>query len=90
MADDETGWAVVVEETEGGYFGRMISRWSAHGDRDEARATALELARTFEPQHPWTPQRRRIFRRDTDSYTVLVEGRTRNYYFTVSVAELVE
>lgn len=89
MDDEATGWAVFVEETEGSYLGRMISQWRAYDDREKARAAALELARTYEPQHPWSPMGRHVFRRDEDSYTVLVEGRTRNYYFAVSVAELV-
>ncbi|HEY6797810.1 MAG TPA: hypothetical protein VI248_24300 [Kineosporiaceae bacterium] len=55
--------------------------------REEARAAALHLARTFQPRHPFSPKDRTIFRVDEDSYLVVVVGLTRTFHFRVTVAE---
>jgi hypothetical protein len=59
----------------------------AGSTREEARATALKLARTFQPRHPFSPKSRSVYRVDDDSYVVVIPGMTRTYHFRVTVAE---
>jgi hypothetical protein len=55
--------------------------------REEARAAALQLARSFQPRHPFSPKGRTIYRVDEDGYVVVVQGMTRTFHFRVTVAE---
>ncbi|MBI4941052.1 MAG: hypothetical protein HY830_09915 [Actinobacteria bacterium] len=55
--------------------------------REAARDGALEACRRFEPKHPFSEQRRRIFRVTPDEYVVTVDGLTTGFHFRVSVAE---
>jgi hypothetical protein len=57
--------------------------------REQAREAALDLARTFRPKHPFSPQRRGIFRVHDDCYLVVVQGMTRTFHFRVNVTEQV-
>jgi len=57
--------------------------------RSHAQETALEVARTFQPHHPWSKGERTILRLSPDAYVVLVEGATKAFHFRVSVAELI-
>jgi hypothetical protein len=55
--------------------------------REHARAAALKLARSFQPQHPMSPRARTVFRVNDDTLVVLVQGMTKTYHFRISVAE---
>lgn len=55
--------------------------------REAARDGALEACRRLEPKHPFSEQRRRIFRITPDEYLVTVDGLTTAFHFRVSVAE---
>lgn len=57
--------------------------------RTEAQEIALDMARTFQPNHPWNKGRRTVLRLGPDAYLVLVEGATKTFHFRVSVAELI-
>ena len=59
----------------------------AGGDRSGARAAALQLARTFSPHHPYSPQGRTVYRISDDAYVVVVPGMTKTFHFRVSVGE---
>jgi hypothetical protein len=82
---------LLVEQT-GGSGDTM--RWKlepepshAFPDRDTARLAAVDLCRHFAPQHPFSEQRRRIYRITPDEYLVTVQGLTSMFHFRVSVAE---
>ena len=82
---------LLVEQTAGSGDGM---RWKlepepthAFHDRDTARLAALELCRSFAPQHPFSEQRRRIYRISADELLVTVQGMTSMFHFRVSVAE---
>jgi hypothetical protein len=59
----------------------------AGASRQDARAAALDLARTFRPKHPFSPRSRGVFRVDDDTLMVIVEGATKTFHFRVTVAE---
>jgi sarcosine oxidase gamma subunit len=59
----------------------------AFATRDAARDGALEACRRLEPKHPFSEQRRRIFRITPDEYLVTVDGLTTTFHFRVSVAQ---
>jgi len=61
----------------------------AGATRPAARTTALHVARTFRPNHPFSPQGRDVYRVSDDSYLVIVQGRTKSFHFRVTVAERV-
>ena len=81
-------FAVLVEETVGQYLGRGLTQHSLHPDREQARHAAADLARTYQPEHPRSPRSRTVYRHDHDNYTVVVQGRTRAFYFRVQVADV--
>jgi hypothetical protein len=86
-------WQVLVEETVG--FGRdsyrwMLTRQVACVDSDDARKRGLEVARTYEPEHPMSPQGRRVYQVGDDTWLVEIPGATTNFHFRVSVAHLVD
>lgn len=93
--DPETGaatdaeWQVLVEEAATGQrYWRLTATHPAE-DEDGARRLAFELARTYEPEHPMSPQGRRVFLVGLDTWVVEVPGATANFHFRVSVAHLV-
>jgi hypothetical protein len=57
--------------------------------REAAREAAVQLARTFQPHHPFSPRSRSIYRVNDDSLIVVVPGMTKTFHFRVSVAELI-
>lgn len=59
----------------------------AYPTREAARDGALEACRRLEPKHPFSEQRRRVFRITPDEYLVTVDGLTTAFHFRVSVAE---
>ena len=84
-------WQVLVEETVG--FGRDVYRWKLTraipcADEDAARERAWELAEEFQPEHPLSPQGRRIYEVGTDSWLVHIPGATTDFHFRVTAARL--
>jgi hypothetical protein len=94
--DDETRyaeWQVLVEETVG--FGRDSYCWRVTkvrpcADRNEARQYAYQLAQEYRPEHPMSPQGRRIFQIGIDTWVVQVPGATTDFHFRVSAARLMD
>lgn len=83
-------WQVLIEETVGGREGRwVLSRSVPCADQDDARRRAFELAREYQPEHPMSPQGRRIFQIGDDTWLVRVPGATSEFHFRVSAARLV-
>jgi len=60
---------------------------SGSGGRDAARRAALDLCRRLDPSHPFSEQRRSVYRISPDEYLVVVVGMTKTFHFRVSVAE---
>lgn len=86
-------WQVLVEETVG--FGRdnyrwMVTRRMACADQDAARQRGLEIARTYAPEHPMSPQGRKVYQVGEDSWLVEIPGATTDFHFRVLVAHLVD
>jgi hypothetical protein len=85
------GWFVIIEESHGNGEGRQwrVTGVSPAGDSEEtAQETALRTAREYQPEHPWSPRHRRIFRMPVPgSFVVEVEGRTATFHFRVSVGQ---
>lgn len=89
--EDETDaeWQVLVEETAtGNRHWRLTTIRPAESEAD-AHELAFELARGFQPEHPMSPQGRRIFQVGADQWVVEVPGATTDFHFRVSVARLV-
>ncbi len=55
--------------------------------RESARDHAVGVCRSLAPGHPFSEQRRRVFRITPDEYLVTVDGLTSVFHFRVSVAE---
>jgi hypothetical protein len=90
-AVEEASFFLLVEQL---VSSRDASSWRgdpaplpAGPNRHTARQAALHCARTFRPHHPFSPQRRDVYRVDKDTYLVIVTGRKRSFHFRVSVAE---
>jgi len=85
------GYALVVEQSTGS--GESIvwrvapAPLPAGPTRAAAREAALQLARTFRPNHPFSQKDRAIYRIDADTLLVLVPGMTKAFHFRISVAE---
>lgn len=86
-----SGWFVIVEEQSGNGEGRQwrVTHVAPAADTEEkAQELALRTAREYQPEHPWSPRRRQIYRLATPgSFLVAVEGRTATFHFRVSLGE---
>ena len=81
------GFFLVVEQLSGhAWCVEPPPIWGG-GDRDVAREAALELARSYRPEHPLRPQGRLVLRTDPDNLLVIVQGASGPYHFRVTVAE---
>ena len=81
-------WWVVVEEQRGSGDSRSwsLSETFSFADQATAEAAAEQLAREFEPAHPWSPKSRRVLR-GPGGYLVIVEGQMSTFHFRLSVLE---
>ncbi|NUT18650.1 MAG: hypothetical protein HOV77_05655 [Hamadaea sp.] len=85
-------WYGLIEETTstGQYANwKLTNMYDLGLDRDEAVAGALQLARTYQPKHPWSDRGRRIFEHGVDSWIVRVEGATSAHHFRLSLTRLI-
>jgi hypothetical protein len=91
--DEDDRWKVLIEEQGGSGEGRdwrLTEVRSAGVERDDAVKLAVTLAREYKPKHPWSPQKRSLYRAGDDTWLVVVQGATRNFHFRVTVAEHIE
>ena len=82
-------WALVVETTQGiGQRKHMVARVLAHvgGSREEALAELERQARSYVPEHPSSPRRRRLLRTG-DGFLLVVEGAWQTFATRFTVAE---
>ncbi|MDR7281049.1 hypothetical protein [Catenuloplanes atrovinosus] len=88
-----SGWFIVIEEQSGNGEGRhwRVTNVAPAGDSEEAaQEVALKTAREYQPEHPWSPRRRQIYRMATPGeFLVAVEGRTATFHFRISVGQRV-
>ncbi|MBT2383900.1 hypothetical protein [Streptomyces sp. ISL-11] len=85
-----TTWGLLIETTVGsGEYKRPAGSVITHvdGSRDDALRELETRARSYEPQHPMNPQRRRLFR-TTDGYDLIVDGQWTSFLTRFTVAEL--
>ncbi|WP_017592904.1 hypothetical protein [Nocardiopsis potens] len=91
MNTAEGRWGILIEESAGGYRGRMVNNPAevpAYPTRDIARQAAYATAREYMPSHPSAPRQRTVLRRSPDEYTVIVKGMIETHHYHVSVVEL--
>jgi hypothetical protein len=85
------GWFVIIEESSGTGEGRQwrVTTITPAGETEEqAQEEALRTAREYQPEHPWSPRHRQIYRLATPgSFLVSVDGRTATFHFRVSVGQ---
>ncbi|MCX4553871.1 hypothetical protein OG204_31775 [Streptomyces sp. NBC_01387] len=83
-------WGLIVEQNIG--FGSKNRMWSVgvmgqvEGTREEALAELRQRAERFEPVHPNTPKRRRLYR-DGDGFLMVLDGAWQTFHVRFSVAE---
>lgn len=83
-------WQLVVEHHDKDRWSIELPPMSAaYTELGEARAAAAVLAYEFTPPDPLSPQRRRIFKLDDDSYLVVLDGAMSRFHFVVRVAQRV-
>jgi len=87
----EGRWGILIEESAGGYRGRMVNDPEdapVYPTRDVARQAAHATAREYLPGHPSAPRWRTVLRRSPDEYTVILKGMIETHHYHVSVVEL--
>ncbi|MGV4987808.1 hypothetical protein [Streptomyces sp. NRAIS3] len=85
-------WGLVVETTvSAGDRKHIEAAVLAHisGSRAEALAELERRARSFSPEHPRSPRRRRLLR-DGDGFLLVVDGAWQSFATRFTVAELLE
>ncbi|MFF4867233.1 hypothetical protein ACFY3J_37365 [Streptomyces sp. NPDC001231] len=87
-----TTWGLVIETTVGvGERKHTEAYLVAHitGSREEALAELERRARSHSPEHPRSPKRRRLLRRD-DGFLLVIDGAWQSFVTRFTVAELLE
>ncbi|MEU9477316.1 hypothetical protein [Streptomyces sp. NPDC048191] len=87
-----TVWGLVVETTMSAGDRKHIEAnvvAHVHGTRDEAFAELERRARSFSPEHPRSPRRRRLLRHG-DGFLLVVDGVFQSFATRFTVAELLE
>ncbi|MEU5533747.1 hypothetical protein [Streptomyces sp. NPDC020362] len=87
-----TTWGLVIETTVGvGERKHMEAHVLAHlaGPREQALAELERRARSYSPEHPRSPKRRRLLRQG-DGFLLVVDGAWQSYVTRFTVAELLE
>ncbi|WP_134766363.1 hypothetical protein [Nocardioides sp. 1609] len=88
-ATGEVLWQVLVE-----YSNRGDAKPSTvvevfrerYRDVESADEAALEIARTYDPPDPWSPQGRTVFR-EAAGYLTVVRGATKSFHFSTRVVQ---
>ncbi|MEV6114139.1 hypothetical protein AB0L59_16905 [Streptomyces sp. NPDC052109] len=87
-----TVWGLVVETTRSVGERKHIEAdvvAHVHGTRAEALAELERRARSYSPEHPRSPRRRRLLR-DGDGFLLVVDGMWQSFATRFTVAELLE
>ncbi|MFF0478595.1 hypothetical protein [Streptomyces sp. NPDC004284] len=89
---DVRTWGLVMEMTVGlGERKHTEAYVMAHvsGSREDALEELERRARSFTPEHPRSPKRRRLLRKE-DGFLLVVDGAWQSYVTRFTVAELLE
>ncbi|MFH8620926.1 hypothetical protein ACH4A8_03320 [Streptomyces vietnamensis] len=89
---DVRTWGLVMEMTVGlGERKHTEAYVTAHvsGSREDALEELERRARSFTPEHPRSPKRRRLLRKE-DGFLLVVDGAWQSYVTRFTVAELLE
>ncbi|MEU3527632.1 hypothetical protein AB0E62_27820 [Streptomyces sp. NPDC038707] len=87
-----TTWGLIVETTRGsGDHKHLEAQVVVHftGSRAQALAELERRARSYSPEHPRFPKRRRLLR-DGDGFLLVVDGAMQSFLTRFTVAELLE
>ncbi|MGW7527422.1 hypothetical protein [Streptomyces sp. NPDC054783] len=87
-----TVWALVVETTVGASERKHVeAHVVAHvcGSRADALVELERRARSYAPEHPRSPRRRRLLR-ERDGFLLVVDGAWQSFATRFTVAELLE
>ncbi|MFH8774229.1 hypothetical protein ACIF83_25065 [Streptomyces sp. NPDC085866] len=87
-----TTWGLVIETTVGaGERKHTEAHVVAHitGLREEALAELERRARSYSPEHPRSPQRRRLLRQN-DGFLLVIDGAWQSFVTRFTAAELLE
>lgn len=85
-------WCLVIEETSRNFNDARawsMTGWMPCKSRGAALEEAYLKAKTYEPEHPSSPQGRTIYQIGEDTWLVVVPGATTTFHFRVSVARFV-
>ncbi|MEU6312169.1 hypothetical protein [Streptomyces sp. NPDC047014] len=92
MTTTPTTWGLIVEVTVGlGERKRMEAYVLTHveGTRDDALAELERRARSYDPEHPRSPKRRRLLRTG-EGFLLVLDGAWHSYATRFTIAELLE
>ncbi|MGW3066999.1 hypothetical protein ACWDA8_26740 [Streptomyces sp. NPDC001130] len=87
-----TVWGLVVETTVSAGDRKHVEAYvpaHVHGTRAEALAELERRARSYSPEHPRSPRRRRLFR-EGDGFLLVVDGAWQSFATRFTVAELLD
>ncbi|TVZ84082.1 hypothetical protein FB157_1215 [Streptomyces sp. BK340] len=87
-----TTWGLVIETTMGaGERKHTEAHVVAHitGPREEALAELERRARSYSPEHPRSPKRRRLLRQ-SDGFRLVIDGAWQSFVTRFTVAELLQ
>lgn len=87
-----TTWGLVIETTVGaGERKHTEAQVVAHitGRREAALAELERRARSYSPEHPRSPKRRRLLRQN-DGFLLVIDGAWQSFVTRFTVAELLE
>ncbi|MEU9112590.1 hypothetical protein AB0D04_12515 [Streptomyces sp. NPDC048483] len=85
-------WGLIIEMTVGAAERKRVEAYVlAHveGAREEALAELERRARSFRPEHPRSPKRRRLFR-NGDGFLLVSDGALQSYSVRFTLAELLD
>ncbi len=84
MTEPAAGWSVIINETASAYLGRDIVQILPADSFEHAVSVAECVAVNHMPQHSMNVNAG--MSSDRDTWTVQVQGSTRTYYFTATIA----
>jgi hypothetical protein len=85
VTEPPAGWSVLINEAISD-LGRNLVQVLPADSFEHAVSVAEWVAVNHRPQHPMNPKRRDVFRTDDSTWVVQVQGATRAYYFTATIA----
>jgi hypothetical protein len=85
VTEPPAGWSVLINEALS-HLERDLVQILPAASFEHAVSIAEWMAVNHKPTHPARPKRRDVFRTDDSTWVVQVQGATRAYYFTATIA----